>query len=385
MSLPSVSFPFLQKIMYQGSTSRDLRLDWLRGFALFVMVINHIGGNSYLYHITGNNGFYISAAEAFYFISGLTLGVVFSRDTFGGSLERLLSRTVVIYRTAILIAIGFAAFSLLTGLPTWSDPFPKDQNFWQFVFGVLTLQQHYHGSDILGAYVIYMLMAPLALYQMFHKRAWLVALVSIGLYAYCQVAGSNVVFPIDQYYGTWQIFFFMGLVLGFHRADMSKLLARVAWLRDGLAALVLLAAIWFIWMHSTNHYLWPNLPQVVLGQENKIAMGPARLAIVSLFMMAFYILATWFWKPLNAVSGWLLVPLGSASLWTFTWQMVVIVLLYNIPAFYKQDYPWQGTFWQLLGIGIIWGSIQGYRWLKKQQRVRTSKPVEVVQPQTEPS
>lgn len=363
-----MSLPFLQKIMYQGSTSRDLRLDWLRGFALFVMTVNHIGGYSYLYHLTGNNNFYISAAEGFYFISGLTLGIVFAKDTLGGALTRLLARVVVVYRTTVLIAIGFAAFSLYTGLTVWGDPFPKTEPLGQFALYALTLQKNYHGSDILAAYVIYMLMAPIALYQMFHKRAWLVALVSLGLYGFTQVFGGNLQFPIDQYYGTWQIFFFMGLAIGFHRADMGRLWARVPWLRDGLSALILIAAIWFIWMQFSGNYFWPNLPQVVLGQENKIAMGPARLAIVSLFMMAFYVFATWFWKPLNAISGWLFIPLGSASLWTFTWQLIAIVVLYNIPGFYKQDYQWQGTLWQLLGIGIIWGSIQGYRWFKKQQK-----------------
>ena len=363
-----MSLPFLQKIMYQGSTSRDLRLDWLRGFALFVMTVNHIGGYSYLYHLTGNNNFYISAAEGFYFISGLTLGIVFAKDTLGGALTRLLARVVVVYRTTVLIAIGFAAFSLYTGLTVWGDPFPKTEPLGQFALYALTLQKNYHGSDILAAYVIYMLMAPIALYQMFHKRAWLVALVSLGLYGFTQVFGGNLQFPIDQYYGTWQIFFFMGLAIGFHRADMGRLWARVPWLRDGLSALILIAAIWFIWMQFSGNYFWPNLPQVVLGQENKIAMGPARLAIVSLFMMAFYVFATWFWKPLNAISGWLFIPLGSASLWTFTWQLIAIVVLFNIPGFYKQDYQWQGTLWQLLGIGIIWGSIQGYRWFKKQQK-----------------
>ena len=363
-----MSLPFLQKIMYQGSTSRDLRLDWLRGFALFVMTVNHIGGYSYLYHLTGNNNFYISAAEGFYFISGLTLGIVFAKDTLGGALTRLLARVVVVYRTTVLIAIGFAAFSLYTGLTVWGDPFPKTEPLGQFALYALTLQKNYHGSDILAAYVIYMLMAPIALYQMFHKRAWLVALVSLGLYGFTLVFGGNLQFPIDQYYGTWQIFFFMGLAIGFHRADMGRLWARVPWLRDGLSALILIAAIWFIWMQFSGNYFWPNLPQVVLGQENKIAMGPARLAIVSLFMMAFYVFATWFWKPLNAISGWLFIPLGSASLWTFTWQLIAIVVLYNIPGFYKQDYQWQGTLWQLLGIGIIWGSIQGYRWFKKQQK-----------------
>ena len=40
---------------------RDARLDLLRGFAVFVMIADHIGGDSWLFTITGGNQFFISA------------------------------------------------------------------------------------------------------------------------------------------------------------------------------------------------------------------------------------------------------------------------------------------------------------------------------------
>lgn len=210
-----------------------------------------------------------------------------------------------------------------------------------------------------------MILAPLALYQMFSQRSWLALAVSVGLYAFAQAYSGASGWPVDRYHATWQVFFFVGLVIGFHRAELSRALARKPWLRDGAAAVVLLVAVVFTYMHIRGNYLWPGLPRLVLGQENKIAMGPLRLSLVALYLLTFYILTAWFWKPLNTLLGWLLIPLGSASLWTFTWQLIVIVLLYNIPAFYRQDEPWQGTFWQALGVLIIWGSIQGYRWLRR--------------------
>src|SRR5438132_5535044 len=53
---------------------RDLRVDFLRGFCVFAMVVDHIGGDSWLYALTGGNRFYVSAAEGFIFISGLVMG-----------------------------------------------------------------------------------------------------------------------------------------------------------------------------------------------------------------------------------------------------------------------------------------------------------------------
>src|SRR5215472_16183094 len=53
---------------------RDLRVDFLRGFCIFAMVVDHFGGDSWLYAITGGNRFYVSAAEGFIFISGFIMG-----------------------------------------------------------------------------------------------------------------------------------------------------------------------------------------------------------------------------------------------------------------------------------------------------------------------
>src|SRR6266550_3648324 len=58
---------------------RDLRLDLLRGFAAFAMIADHVGAAEYswLANITGGNRFFVSAAEAFVFISGLVMGIVY--------------------------------------------------------------------------------------------------------------------------------------------------------------------------------------------------------------------------------------------------------------------------------------------------------------------
>ena len=59
---------------YREEGSRDLRVDFLRGFAVLAMVVDHLGGPSWLYALTGGNRFYTSAAEGFILISGLLGG-----------------------------------------------------------------------------------------------------------------------------------------------------------------------------------------------------------------------------------------------------------------------------------------------------------------------
>ena len=71
--------------MEEAASRRDLRVDFLRGFCIFAMVVDHFGGDSWLYALTGGNRFYVSAAEGFIFISGFVMGQAYrsKRDRSG--------------------------------------------------------------------------------------------------------------------------------------------------------------------------------------------------------------------------------------------------------------------------------------------------------------
>src|SRR3954465_3284078 len=86
--------------------SRDLRFDFPRGFAVLAMVVDHLGGPSWLYALTGGNRFYTSPAEGFSFISGLLVGVVYGRivqrQGFTAGLLKAFERAGVLY----LLTVG---------------------------------------------------------------------------------------------------------------------------------------------------------------------------------------------------------------------------------------------------------------------------------------
>lgn len=62
---------------YAEDGAWDSRFDLLRGFAVFAMVVDHIGGASWADGLTGGNRFFVSAAEGFVFISGMVVGIVY--------------------------------------------------------------------------------------------------------------------------------------------------------------------------------------------------------------------------------------------------------------------------------------------------------------------
>ncbi len=113
---------------YVQQGKRDLRLDFLRGFAVFAMVANHIAGPSWLYAITGGNRFFVSAAEGFVLISGVVVGIVYggiarSQGVYIAAVK-LLQRAWLLYVLAVWLAIGSALIAAALGSPVGA-PFAR--------------------------------------------------------------------------------------------------------------------------------------------------------------------------------------------------------------------------------------------------------------------
>src|SRR5687768_14981631 len=62
---------------YTGDGARDLRIDFVRGCAVVVMLIDHLGRPSLLHAVTGGDRVLTSAAEAFVVLAGLMVGRVY--------------------------------------------------------------------------------------------------------------------------------------------------------------------------------------------------------------------------------------------------------------------------------------------------------------------
>src|SRR5918912_1044462 len=72
--------------------TRDGRLDLLRGLAIVIMVVDHVGGPSPLHLLTGGAHFYTSAAELFVLLAGISAGMLSRHAVLCGTLTRLQRR-----------------------------------------------------------------------------------------------------------------------------------------------------------------------------------------------------------------------------------------------------------------------------------------------------
>src|SRR5215212_6056142 len=104
---------------------RDPRLDILRGFCVFAMIVDHIGGPSWLYVLTGGNRGPVTAAEGFVFLSGLVLGMVsrrrVTRDGLGTAIRASLGRAWTLYGLTVSLTLIFVGLTVGTDLSIWVD------------------------------------------------------------------------------------------------------------------------------------------------------------------------------------------------------------------------------------------------------------------------
>jgi enterochelin esterase-like enzyme len=342
------------------------------------MVVDHIGGPSFLYALTGGNRFYTSAAEAFIYISGLVMGLVYrrliERDGLGISLRRAVERSVTLYLVTITLTLFFIPFSELLALHwaqgvDFSDPMA-------FVVSVLTLHRTYYLVDIPLLYTILILVSPLALLMLAQGRTGVVLAASWALWAAYQffpqeaevpwqIAG-NYLFHVSA----WQVFFFTGIVMGWHHSDLTRKLAnfprRAALIASGIATAVLIV----IYSNTGRISEWLGDQQGALDIQlflveyvfGKADVRPGRI-VASVVVFGFlYLLVTEAWRPIRRALGWFLLPLGQSALYAYAAHVVIAIPAALFYSSLEMPDRWARPVSALMQIGtllFIWLLIRG--------------------------
>ena len=71
---------------------------------------------------------------------------------------------------------------------------------------------------------------------------------------------------------------------------------------------------------------------------NKTTLGLGRLLNNAALFVTVYVLLSRYWHLFNKAIGWLVIPLGQASLYVFTLHVYVILLLNNTPIPAQQSF-----------------------------------------------
>ncbi|HZS02131.1 MAG TPA: OpgC domain-containing protein [Chloroflexota bacterium] len=381
------ALPFVLKmphLAYVPSGRRDLRLDFLRGFCALAMIVDHIGGASWLYALTGGNRFFTSAAEGFIFISGLVVGIVYrgfmERDGLGPALRRVLERAAQLYLLAVGLTLVFLPVSELLGL-RWaqgvdlSDPAA-------FVVSVLTLHRTYYVVDIPLLYALLLAVTPLALVLLSQGYTPVVLVLSWGLWGGYQFfpEQADVPWPIAGNYAfhfsAWQVLFITAMVIGYHRDRVAAALRWVprwpALVVSGLGVAALVA------IYRGGDAFWRMLPvedpasldvtDLVVTLFGKGDLRPGRLVAFAVVFVFCYLLVDRLWRAWDRALGWLLLPLGQNALYAYAVHVVFVLLVGIFLPPLALTERWLRTVYtalQLALVGLTWLMIRGRLFLPR--------------------
>ncbi|WP_299828599.1 OpgC family protein [uncultured Roseobacter sp.] len=215
---------------------RDVRLDFFRGIAMFIILFAHTPGNFFTSWIPARWGF-SDATEIFVFCSGMASAIAFGRayDTVGWRLgtARVSFRVWQVYWAHI--GLFFAVATLLAAIDmtgAYDKVYIGTLNLWKFfaepgpqLVGLLTLTYVPNYFDILPMYMVVLAMMPLimalsrvhlGLVAAFVGLVWLFA--QERLLALVGVDHLNLALPAEPWsdrtwffnpFG-WQLIFFTG-------------------------------------------------------------------------------------------------------------------------------------------------------------------------------
>jgi len=207
---------------------RNTTIDFWRGLVLVIIFVNHIPGNL-IEHITPRNFGFSDSTEAFIFISGLSVALVYypkiPQGDIIGVVKRCLRRAFELYRMHLLLTAGaIALFSIGYELSEEIGLIEEHGRSMVFgdtakgVTGILLLGHQLGYFNILPLYIMLMLWAPVAL-VLARTHLGLTLAVSGGIYALARK--EILTLPSWPEPGTWffnpfawQILFTLGIVTG---------------------------------------------------------------------------------------------------------------------------------------------------------------------------
>jgi hypothetical protein len=370
---------------YAGETGeRDLRIDFLRGMVMCVLLVVHLNTFSWYNLLAWERFGVIAGAEGFVILSGIVLGMVFKRKAEQNGMQftafKFLDRSAQLYRVSVFIICAVWLLSLLPFINTFSfmnyvdehtgEVFPQypgaEASIWTKISMLLLLKAGPHHTQILGLYTILLVFAPVALWLLRAGKtglllglSWIVYFAYLGSPAMPTGAQFEYAFPVLA----WQVLFFHGMAIGFHRKKIAEIM-HGKWRVPILAtAWILFLGFLFFTQNNPNPAMpsWAKLYFIQPDTFNylyneyfaKDKLKILRIVNYAAALIVAYYLLTRYWGLVAKNLGKVFIPLGQASLYVFIMHVFVILAI-NSFGLDKVTNPWINTLVHSVAIIALW-------------------------------
>ena len=333
-------------------SNRDLRLDFLRGYFVIMMTVDHMGTySSWTRPFVWGRQLWFNAATGFILISGVVFGMQYRERVrekgWHWAVSHVSRRSLKLYLIVVVGQIVLATTDFV--LRAWRGrPSTVPTNYRELIEGAI-FQIHYtHWSfDLLPLYALLLLWGLGVVYLLENGRWKFVFFGSLSLwYAWHLQPESFRVFVINFRFAAWQFLFTIGVLGGYYRRRLSRWRGRIP---VPNALLLFITALPLIITFSIKywdaHFDWyaPSDWFIYLdGLMTHDALTFARIVAVVWFFVVVYEVVNLFWRPLDKLLGWLILPLGQNALLAYILQGVLNYAILRLPG-----YPFEG-------IGSAW-------------------------------
>src|SRR5882724_5707489 len=211
-----------------ASNNRIDGIDFWRGFALLTIFVDHAPANV-VAHITHHNFGFSDGAEAFVFLSGLSVALAYGRRFLGGEIMRSVRatyrRALTLYWVQIVVSLIGIAFLAGAAYLLDSDDLTDDDDreivVLQPVRSILAMFALLHQVgffNILPLYIVFLLATPgfLALARIDRRLMLLVSFTIYGAVRYFSLAPPSWPMDAGWFFNplAWQVVFVLGLYFG---------------------------------------------------------------------------------------------------------------------------------------------------------------------------
>lgn len=296
-------------------------LDYLRGFFILVIIVDHLWRWPNLFqYVSGRGELWVSAAEGFVIISGLLVGYIRGRKglkkSFSEISQKLVLRGALLYVWTLITAFIFVA-------ATWYLTYRSNTAFipyahgdwWNVIRDTITLNYTHLLTHFLYLYAIFLVLSPIVIWLLRQSMWWVAVAVSMAGWLFGDMLSIEWL--------QWQVLFFVPATVGFYLDDIVTYGRRLPstvispFMIAALGSIVVSAMI--ILPHDPGTY---NL--------DVFSKDPMTFARILLSFMWFTALAWLFNKILPWLEkyiGWLLLPFGTRSLTAYIVHGFVLTLI----------------------------------------------------------
>jgi hypothetical protein len=317
--------------LIRRSGTRDLRVDFFRGLALWWIFTDHTAGDV-LGRVSLTNFAMCDATEIFVLLAGygagLAYGLTMIRQGYLYAAADAVKRAWTLYIAHIFLFVVYTAQVAYSAVALDRAYYLDESRLdvlgtqpYQAMLEALLLRFQPSLLNILPLYVVLLLMFAVAMPLL--RRPRLLLGVSFALYLITRATGLNFqgwTGP-DWYFDpfAWQFLFMIGAVLSYAPPAWP----RIRWPFDVAALLVLLAGVLVIWVVDTHPPVLAAMPRWVIRfviTQDKTGMYPFRLlSILSLlWLVARTIPRHAAWLDSRAASPFILMGQNSLPVFCFS-------------------------------------------------------------------